>query len=827
MRVPAASLFLFPISTWATAAMPADDGIRLAQPAAQATQETSSAAVSSADDLSGLRLEEVTVTAERRAESSQKVPISMSVFSRDFIKEHIVSVFDVASFTPNFDIMSNNGFGQSSTSSIRGIGTGEQSAPQDATSILTYYDGIPIGSQFGAVTPQWDLERIEVQRGPQGTLYGRNAVAGAIQFASAAPSEDLHGYVEVEGGDYDLRRVEGAVSGPITENIKGRLSALGYERGGNVRNTFLDVEQGEQEWWGVRGILDWQLTDHLDARLKAQYFDGDVDVLFFNAASSDLLAPGTLAWMQATGTDPDLPRRSNFKEIQSPLADPYDKFDMTLVELDFNYDFGPVGLTAVFGYVDGNESLVDSTLNFAAAAGVQAAENTSEQWTGEVRLTSQSDGPFEWIAGAFYQRNDDAQFKGFSLDYSGVFRDADGDGLTRYNADSPADLLDGLIPIYPASNVVLNTSIDGTQQDLDTYAVFLHTKYRWTERLTTTQAVRYTKEEKDAQLGFISIFEVPVSAGVIPGTLDQLDDILAFARLTDDEQRQQALAILSDDDVLDADGRVVLPQARRSWEEVTWRFAADYQVSDTVLFYSSVSTGFKGGAFSLDPGPDGGPLSVDPEKSLVFEVGTKSQWLDRRLQLNASAFFNNHENLQSSQLEFRATGSAVSTLSNLPEVQLYGGEVEIQAIPTEHLLISANIGALRTEITEVNAGNESLLGKELPNAPDINFSGLVRYEVVTGIGAFSPQVSWRYRGETWSSKDNSDTTGQLGNFWTADVRVGYASANNNLYGSLYVRNVFDEVNPIFNVLADAQLIGTSLSKINERRIWGVTLGYRF
>lgn len=631
----------------------------------------------------------------------------------------------------------------------------------------------------------------------------------------------------MSAGEFNLRRYEGAISGPISDNVKARVSVLSHDRGGDVTNTYLNVRHGEQDWWGVRGIVDWQLSDHLDARVKAQYFEGDMDVLFFNSAPIDRFLPGTQEWLIAAGADSDLPRRSGFHEYQSPLLDPYDKFDMSMVELNLKYDFGPAGLTAVLGHVEGKNDMLNSFLNLPAQAGVQGMQNTLDQWTAELRLTSQLDHPLEWIVGTFYQRNDDSQFKGFFLDYSAALRDMDGDGLTRYNADSPDDLLDGVLPIFPGSNVVLTGANAGTSEELDTYAAFVHTKYVWNERLTTTHAARYTREKKTSDVAFIGTVEIPVSLGVTPGTVGQLNDVLAFTRLSDAQQRQVALTIFEDYHALDANGEVIRFPMRDVWEEVTWRLAADYQITNTALVYTSVSTGFKGGAFSRDPNLGGVAITADPEESLVYEIGGKSQWWNRRLQLNASVFYNEHRDFQSSQFVIDTSGTSVSLLTNLPELEIYGGELELQVMPADGLFIAANVGALKTEVTEVLPGNESLLGKELPNAADLNFSGLVRYDLVTTLGTLSPQASWRYRGETWSSKDNNDTTGKLGNFWTADARIGYSSPNGDLYGSLYVRNVFDEVQPIFNVLADASAIGSSASKLNERRNWGVMFGYRF
>lgn len=761
----------------------------------------------------GQTLEEIVVTAERRQEYAQDVPIAMSVFSGDFIKQYISDPYEVADLTPNYQINAVLGL-TGSNATIRGLGSSDRSASIAATSILTYYDGIAAGTPFTATLPQWDLARIEVQRGPQGTLYGRNAVGGTVQYISAAPTDTLEGYGEYTLGEFDLKRFEGAISGPLGETINARISALVYDRGGDVAAPTLDSELGEKEWWGVKGIVDWQISDKLSARVKAQHFEGDTDSLFFNAAPSDNFSPGVLAWLSAAGVDPDLERESNFERTQAGLPDPFEEVDVDLLELDLNYDLGSMALAVVGGYLGGDNTMANGGV-YPAPLLVQRIVGDISQRSAEVRLTSQSDNALQWIVGAYYQETDDSS--GSYLDQTADSRDLDGDGRTRHNADSPEDLLDGIIPnraLVGATNLFLEGAIN--DQHMQTQAFFVHTTYDWTDRFTTTHAVRYTSEEKEVGYSSGSSFEFPVSGGVVPGTWAQYDDFVSFAQLNHAERRQRALSIISDPNLLDANGNVVLRSVSDKWTEVTWRLAADYHLTPDALLYASVSKGFKGGIFTTN-------RFADPETSIVYEVGGKTEWLNNRLRVNVSGFYNDHSDFQT-LLQDLITG--VRVVENLPKSKIYGGEIEIQAVPIDNLTLIANVGVLESEITGVTASNEALLGNVLPLAEDTNFSGLVRYDLRFAIGTISPQVSWRYRGDYWSSKENNDIQGSLGNFWTTDLRLGYESTDRKLYALLYCKNLLNEVQAIYSS-QPAPPRGTTFSKVNERRNWGVTVGFRF
>ena len=793
--------------------------------AAAAFAYGSTALAQSDSTANGSELEEIIVTAEQRSENLQKVPISMSVFEREFIDQYIRDVFSLQDFTPNLQLSEGNGFRQMDAGALRGIGLEERTTSISSNSILTYYDDIPIGTPFAAGIPQWDLERVEVLRGPQGTLYGRNALAGAIRWISARPTDELSGYGRFTFGEYDLAHFEGAVSGRVSENAKARVSAVVHNVDGYVTSVNTNTTLGEREWYGVRGIVDWQPSDKFDASFKVQYWEGDQDNLFFNAAPSELFEPILQDQFAAEGTDPDLDWQSEYTQVNSQLRDPFEKLDLTLTQVNLNYDFGPVMITSVTGYMEGESTAFFDFRNRKPAIqyiAIGMDDPTSiEQWTQEIRLTSQTDHPLQWIAGAYYQETDDAN-------------------------GSIAVSIGPLVPasIIPAGGTLGSFSPMGSFGYLSTYALFLHSTYNWTSNFKTTQSLRYTNEARSTDFGLNTVIYYPISPGATVGSVQAEGyDLLPFARLTHAERRAVAMAnfsdhfsggILSDPNELDANGNAVPRHLSDSWDEVTWRLAADYSVGDQALVYGSVSTGFKGGTFAINA-VGGARAGVEPETSLVYEVGAKTVWFDDRLQINAAIFYNDHRDLQANQFVSvisPVTGALVGffKLENLPKVKVSGVEISMRMVPIRNLDILLNLGFLESEIIEVVPGveNEAIVGNELPLVADKNFSAQMGYAFHTRIGTFRPAVSTRYIGTWWSNKDNDDLTGKLGDYWVSQARLDYYSASGRVNAAFYIRNIFDEVQPTWsNTARPDTTTGTTSSRVNAHRNWGITIGYKF
>ena len=814
------------------------------------------------------RLEEVIVTAERRTEVAQDVPIAISAFSESLIKsQNFNEPEEVSNLVPNFQQTGLNGTGGMglNTLTIRGLGvSGSGNFILSSSSVLTYQDDIASGTTFTSNLPFWDLGRVEVLSGPQGTLFGRNAVGGVVKYISKAPTDEFEAYGEFTTGEFNLRRFEGAVSGPITDNLKARVSMLTYDRGGDIDNIVRKEQKGEREWWGVRGILDWTPTDRFSARVKYQRYEADSDTNFLNDAPREAFSDDELAFFDTLtadlGIDRDLvelDRESNFEQQVGGLIEPSEAYTLDMFQLNGDYDFGPVTLNSIYGFMSASSDRVFDVVPVPTSIDHGFAPARLDQHSVEVRLTSNPGefGRFNFITGVYAQKTDDKAFE--TNDFTGLRRDLDADGLTRINGDSPEDEFDGLLPAGPGSFLSGAKTVakdTGTIQELTTAAVFVHTTYDWTDRLKTTHALRWTTEEKEVDFWFNAFFEFPTRPGATPET--QFVDYIRFAKLNPrDKRTAPGVRILDDPNAIDFAGNpkeLGPTNFSEDWQEITGKFSVDYKVTDSAMVYGSFSRGFKGGSFvalaanrrDRDTAEETQEATLnanaaDPEISNVFEVGAKTQWFDDRLQVNVSAFFNNHEDFQATQKE---RGGESNILSNIPEVDIKGAELQIQARPIPELFIMANFGIQEATIEEVvpsaDGSNEAFLGNDLGLTEETNFSGIARYDLSTSLGTFSPGISWRYRGEFWSLFQNNDIGSvnpdgsfnlePLGDFWEFNVRIGFESPDGRWYADATIDNVFDKVSSTrAEIPQPGGVLGGTLTNVNARRNWSASIGYRF
>jgi iron complex outermembrane receptor protein len=754
-------------------------------------QDSPGARRQSADaDTSGVA--DIVVTANRREERSQKVPISMTVLDSKTIQQNLRTSGEVAQLVPNIQLSAPIGFGSPRTS-IRGVAQSDFN-PNSTTSNMLYFDDIPLDAPISQGAPIWDLERVEVLRGPQGTLFGRNATGGAIRYISAMPKETPEGYAEFTAGPDNLIESRGAYGGPLTDTVKTRVSFVARDFGGDIKNVVLRTRQGKQRYLGLRGIVEWEPTDRFTAVLRGQHVVADNEVLSFKVTPGVTSSPfnfgplvhyPSLAALQQAYGFQNLGYASNYKISESQVP-PNEHLEHTVGSLNMDYDLGFATLTSVTGYLNVHQRFIYDDDATAAPILEEYNLNSARQFSQEVRLTSPTDGRFDWIAGAFYLTERIKSQNNFDA--------------TLWQAET----LGG--PFEGASTVGLNR---GSNTKLDTYALFLNTNYEITPELKLTVSGRYTHERRRVDYTFLSVFEFPTAQ---PGTSAQIYD---FIKAIETGNRGNILYAESP-----LNGRVA-----ESWNNFSWKVGLDYQISPLAMVYGLVSRGFKGGNFPLAPAsateltdPSGNIISVDPETVTAYELGLKSDLVPGRVRFNVSAYYYDYKNYQTNQLD---PAAAIQILSNLPKAEIYGVEAELNVVPVDHLTINLGGGLTHSEIKK--ALDPSLVGKRLPLSEDFNWNALARYDLITPVGTFSPQVSAKHFGSYYSTKENDF---KLGNYTLVSARIGYESTNGKFYGALWATNLFDKVVPIA-VDDPSEFFGSTLSNVNERRRYGVTAGIRF
>lgn len=427
-----------------------------------------------AQDVQQALVEEVVVTAMRREQSIQDIPASVSVISGDALAGSAAALSqDIAQLVPNVQ------WETTSLSNprifIRGIGSLEFNANGNG-SVGLYADDVFLGSPSAANFQLLDLQRVEVLRGPQGTLYGRNNTGGAINYISRAPTADFEAYSTLRYGNYDLRSAEGAISGPLAgEMLTARVAAKVIKRDGVNKNVADPGDEwGDQDQWSVRGTLALRTGGVFDATLAVTVGRADQSSLAYQALGvldPDALAAGSQVrcsderilsgrCVNAFGVgdaDPDDVRRAAYD------ARPHsDRIDTTLASLKMNWDLGFATLTSITGYLGTKRDEYQDTDATQISLLHVHYTNEADQFSQELRLTSEGGQRFNWILGAYY------------LD----------DDLTVGNRYTSPAFGGGL-------------ALQDYTQQTQAWAVFGRGDLRLTEKWTLTAGVRYTKEEKD------------------------------------------------------------------------------------------------------------------------------------------------------------------------------------------------------------------------------------------------------------------------------------------------------------------------------------------
>ena len=457
------------------------------------------------DDTSGgadtdAPIEEILVTAERRAQSAQDVPISMTVFGGDDLWDYgLEGSKQLGDVAPNLNFVSGYGEQGAQVITIRGITSANYSF-MDGQTAAVYADEAILDSYWFNSFAMFDLERVEVLRGPQGTLFGRNSTAGALQFISAGPGDELDGYARVTLGKFNRRRAEVAVGGPLSDGFGVRVAGVIEEDDGFQEN----IHTGEEGPWvdtrAIRAVFDLDPSDEVSVRFKAQLGSDDSSPAQLVNRAPDPHYYGAFA--PGAGIDPSLLHNpgpgSDHRKINLSFTNDEQQaeIDTNVYTLSIEWDLGSVALTSVTGFTDLEVKDISDWDGTAAAMWHGYEYGDHRTFTQEFRLTSTDESPFQWIAGAYFL--DQSADWGAAFEYTDFYRMFDPISFP------PGDF--GWGERYLA------------EQELSSWAVFAHTTYAWTDRLSTTHAIRYTSDEVEAQRDYAAFTFFPKTSELSGGT---------------------------------------------------------------------------------------------------------------------------------------------------------------------------------------------------------------------------------------------------------------------------------------------------------------------
>ena len=697
-------------------------------------------------------LEEVVVTAQKREQGLQDVGVSVTAFSGEQMEAlGWDNSLDVAAQTPGLITTSNTGDSANiALFSIRGVSQLDFAEGQEAP-VALYRDEAYVSSPGASGTPAFDIERIEVLRGPQGTLYGRNATGGLVHFISNKPTLEPEGSVGITMGEYGQVGFTGVMSGPLSDSVQGRLAIYSNQDDGYVNNT-MGPNKRADDTQSVRGMLNFGGGGGSSLLLIGQYTDIDTrGGVFHSVASKDPgngrsvfcangdTDCGTFTADQDVGTNNFFGNGALFDAANNRLDDgigdelegAYDRADSGVDREAWNY-------TGIFKTQFANGANFVSVTDYTVSEKVYREDDDStehavviydatadvKQFSQELRLSGSNERR-DWITGIY--------FLDIENDFSGAFAFPSDVYFPRFIADS----------------------------ETQTISLFGQVDWRLSERWLLTAGLRYISDDKD----------------------------LTYQLMGENATDPSA------DQLLNGESH---PFSRED-DEWSGKLQLDWQATENSLWYLGVSRGVKGGGFNTPAdGADEATIEAvgfEPEILLAYELGMKNEWADGRARLNGSVYYYDYEDFQA--FFFADT---TSSLVN-SEAEFVGAELELILSPGRGWDLLLGISTIDTTVDGANPGcfddnentNCTMLDDErAPLAADWSVNGLIRKRWdFAGGGGFSAQLSGSYVGEQYFNVVNADVT-RGGEYTLWDTKLAFHGPDDRWEASLFVHNITDE-----------------------------------
>jgi iron complex outermembrane recepter protein len=720
------------------------------------------------------RLTEVVVTAQKREQNLQDVGTSVTAFDSNTL-EHLglKDVTDVASQVPGLQF---NQYGATVTIyNLRGVSQNDFSDHQEAP-VAVYADDVYIGSTGALAGSLFDLQRVEVLRGPQGTLFGRNATGGLIHYLSRQPTDTPEGYLQVTGGNFGTFESEGAISGPLTDAVSARGSFATTTHTGYISNSIGHAINDQRQYAG-----------RVQFKIKASE-SGEI-LIKLHALTNDNETAGNYSWgasaPDATGRGVFTPGAPDFGGYINPSSDPFQQsedrrgiFNRTVwgASVHVNWKFDGYSLVSITDYTrlqkrygEDSDMSPNPIFNYDTRAHYQ-------QFSEELRLNGAA-GALRWIAGLYY------------LNYK-----------TSNTEDTT--LPDAIPPIpFPYgvghADLTLKTSSP---------SIFGQLEYDFSDHWTGIAGARYTSDDKEYVYNYSCDVCGPPDNVTPPGGFPYAVTYSTAAGY---------------------------PDAKKNYHIPTGKLELDYKFDHDVMVYGSVNRGAKGGGWSA---PSSGYVNLSPaytqatgvpllnlryndEKLTSYELGLKSTFWDGAARLNGALFYYDYKNYQGFFLDF-----ATQIVENI-NAKVKGGELEFAVVPVHGLNLQLGISRLDSRADNVPTPAGVLVTSELPQAPAWSVNAVARYEWPAFGGHLSAEVDGKWNKEQYLELVNAPVDLEP-SYTVANARFGYASGDGRWDVSGYVRNLSDKHYRIYN-LDLSGFLGINQSVYGPPRLYGATFTYHW
>lgn len=736
-------------------------------------------------------IEEILVVSTKRAKAdeSQDVPIASTVVSAAMINENnFFDLVEVARMVPGADFNQTATFPGIQRFWMRAVGV-SFSTPNFDPAVGVYQDGVFIAQNIAAILDTFDMESIEILRGPQGTLFGRNTSVGAVSSRSRRPTNEKNFRIQGTLGSFDRRDLSASFSGPLIEDtLLGKLSVQSRKRDGWMKDLGGGADVGEIDTTHLRGTLVWNPTDDLDVTLIGEYYERGGDGAI--AAPLGLDKNGTANHVL-------LPGERDFDETWSTgsNAEPFGTFsdhEVKKLIVEANWDLGHGVLTSVTGFVDvlaysGSDfdGLPTNSLQVVTRLMID-----QDQFSQELRYASSFSDNFDFTVGLYYFTQD--------LEY----------GEQRCCITKTVANPYGMRP--PGYDLL----------EHDAFALFAEGRIHLSDSLTLTVGGRYTDENKDVKMGLVNF-----------GSCD--------AALTGDLRTNSFFSCTRGAkggfDIVDDE----------SWSSFSPKVGLQYIYNEDVMLFASATRGFRSGGFSFRAGgaelsvPGIRPAYYDEEKVDSYEMGVKSDLLDNRLRLNVNTYYQDWGGIQRN-LQEGAPGNIVQRTANVDESHVYGLELEMNAIAGLDMLTDGDSLRVDLSIGRAKSGYDSndyvirdpntlavtvdLTGQEFGGGHNTTYVGLTYEHPVGSSGA---TLSWHgtyYWKEGWWTEGVQRPTGinKYDDRNIVDASIQYTSAEGTWFVKLFGKNLTDDEN-YAAVVPFADTFG--LGNPEDPRTIGLTVGF--
>lgn len=680
-------------------------------------------------------VEEVVVTARRREERLQDVPISTTAFTVSELENRsITKMEDLMQATPN---LSFDSIGRKNEARvyIRGVGQDNPLIRNDP-GVGIYVDGVYLARIQGSMFDTLDLERIEVLRGPQGTLFGKNTIGGAINVVTVKPGPDLGGYVKVGAGNFDYRAIKAAANIPLIEDqLFVRASVNINDRDGYMHNVFDGADLMSDRVRAGRVSLRYLATPDLEFTLTAdasqQHENGTMNNCQWDPAPSALAPGGTLATLMGLDALLGTTIFQDFRAacMQAEQLGP----DQGASDVAPDSNFDVYGATGTVDWRTGPTDIKSIT----AWRKVESVNN--------INIDGSSYALLDQIGFPGFQEQLSQEFQFSGVSFGDRLRWITGVHLFKEDIESRAGGC--FLPAVPLLGCD-RSKYNSTQISNESVGVFGEATWSLTERLDFTAGIRNTRESKDTQTATYSSSTGKVSSAVV-------DD---------------------------------------SWDVWTPRFSASFDVSDQVMVYGSWSRGFKSGGLIGASG-----RTFEPEYVEAWEAGLKSEWFGKRLRINSALFYSDYDDMQLTVLRADpVSGLFTNEITNAGKSTVKGAELEVVAVPTAGLSLSFGLGytdAGYDEFNDINPQTREVIDRsnlEFPHVPKLNYNAAISYGVPVGsVGTLTARADWWHSSATYEDVSNveaikKEALGLLNGRLSLKLRDGKTEV------ALWAKNILNE-----------------------------------